>query len=226
MLDGLGPGEFCARHGWSPAKYRKVAQRARARLRELMAAGNRLSRHAPAVGTADRDPACDRKRNNTHRRVPRGRRGSVAHTSHPATPVRATAAGGRRPPPAGLRPLARGPFAGATDGRAEGQALTPTCCFLPRSTCAGVGWEGAASRWAADRGRARLLPAAGVVLRWPRAERHLWVAVCIGGVGCTCGLLAALLQSHVAGSLPSRVSASPRVAYGACTAGRPRASGA
>ena len=39
QLDGLlGPGEFCARHGWSPAKYRKVAQRARARLRELMAA--------------------------------------------------------------------------------------------------------------------------------------------------------------------------------------------
>jgi DNA-directed RNA polymerase specialized sigma24 family protein len=37
QLDGLGPGEFCARHEWSAAKYRKVAQRARARLRELMA---------------------------------------------------------------------------------------------------------------------------------------------------------------------------------------------
>lgn len=33
-----GPGEFCGRHGWSAAKYRKVAQRARARLTELMAA--------------------------------------------------------------------------------------------------------------------------------------------------------------------------------------------
>ena len=32
------PQAFCGRHGWSPAKYRKVAQRARARLRELMAA--------------------------------------------------------------------------------------------------------------------------------------------------------------------------------------------
>jgi len=31
-------GEFCSLHGWSPAKYRKVAQRARARLRELLAA--------------------------------------------------------------------------------------------------------------------------------------------------------------------------------------------
>ena len=33
----MGPAEFCARHGWTPAKYRKVAQRARARLREHMA---------------------------------------------------------------------------------------------------------------------------------------------------------------------------------------------
>jgi DNA-directed RNA polymerase specialized sigma24 family protein len=30
-----GCEEFCARHGWSPEKYRKVIQRARARLREL-----------------------------------------------------------------------------------------------------------------------------------------------------------------------------------------------
>jgi len=29
------PGEFCARHGWSVEKYRKTAQRARARLRHL-----------------------------------------------------------------------------------------------------------------------------------------------------------------------------------------------
>jgi DNA-directed RNA polymerase specialized sigma24 family protein len=29
--------EFCRRHGWSAEKYRKVAQRARARLRQLMA---------------------------------------------------------------------------------------------------------------------------------------------------------------------------------------------
>ena len=56
-----------------------------------MAARNRLSRRAPAVGTEDRDSACARKR-NTHRRVPRGRRGSVARTSL------------RRPPSARPRP--------------------------------------------------------------------------------------------------------------------------
>jgi DNA-directed RNA polymerase specialized sigma24 family protein len=33
-----GCREFCARHGWSEEKYRKVTQRARARLRELAAA--------------------------------------------------------------------------------------------------------------------------------------------------------------------------------------------
>ena len=38
QLESMGPAEFCERHGWSQAKYRKVAQRARARLRELMAA--------------------------------------------------------------------------------------------------------------------------------------------------------------------------------------------
>jgi RNA polymerase sigma factor (sigma-70 family) len=32
----MGPSEFCARYGWSAEKYRKVAQRARARLRQLM----------------------------------------------------------------------------------------------------------------------------------------------------------------------------------------------
>ena len=31
-------GDFCSQHGWSAAKYRKVAQRARVRLRELLAA--------------------------------------------------------------------------------------------------------------------------------------------------------------------------------------------
>ena len=37
QLTGLvGPAEFCRRHGWSAAKYRKVAQRARGRLRTLL----------------------------------------------------------------------------------------------------------------------------------------------------------------------------------------------
>jgi DNA-directed RNA polymerase specialized sigma24 family protein len=33
----MGCGEFCERYGWTAEKYRKVAQRARARLRRLMA---------------------------------------------------------------------------------------------------------------------------------------------------------------------------------------------
>jgi DNA-directed RNA polymerase specialized sigma24 family protein len=37
QLADLGRAEFCARFGWSAEKYRKVAQRARARLRSLMA---------------------------------------------------------------------------------------------------------------------------------------------------------------------------------------------
>lgn len=32
LTDGSDPGEFCRAHGWSTEKYRKVAQRARARL--------------------------------------------------------------------------------------------------------------------------------------------------------------------------------------------------
>lgn len=33
----MGRAEFCRRYGWSPEKYRKVAQRARTRLRQLLA---------------------------------------------------------------------------------------------------------------------------------------------------------------------------------------------
>jgi DNA-directed RNA polymerase specialized sigma24 family protein len=39
---GAGCGEFCRTHGWSAEKYRKVAQRARARLTQLLA-GESLS---------------------------------------------------------------------------------------------------------------------------------------------------------------------------------------
>jgi len=35
-LHGERPGEFCARHNWSAAKYRKTLQRARTRLRLLL----------------------------------------------------------------------------------------------------------------------------------------------------------------------------------------------
>jgi DNA-directed RNA polymerase specialized sigma24 family protein len=50
----MGRGEFCRRYGWSTEKYRKVAQRARARLRRLMA--EEPTSHPPAeVGKGDRD---------------------------------------------------------------------------------------------------------------------------------------------------------------------------
>ena len=56
--------QFCGRFGWSKEKYRKVSQRARARLRELLAARKSESekifaRRCPvwdrAVGEGDRD---------------------------------------------------------------------------------------------------------------------------------------------------------------------------
>jgi DNA-directed RNA polymerase specialized sigma24 family protein len=37
LSNGAGCGEFCRAHSWSAEKYRKVAQRARARLRQLLA---------------------------------------------------------------------------------------------------------------------------------------------------------------------------------------------
>jgi hypothetical protein len=37
QLDQVGRADFCRRYSWSPEKYRKVAQRARTRLRRLMA---------------------------------------------------------------------------------------------------------------------------------------------------------------------------------------------
>ena len=38
IFQQLGCAEFCARRGWTPEKYRKVAQRARSSLRELTGA--------------------------------------------------------------------------------------------------------------------------------------------------------------------------------------------
>jgi DNA-directed RNA polymerase specialized sigma24 family protein len=57
---GIECAEFCDRHGWSREKYRKVSQRARARLRELLQEceetfPRRMSRSERTVGEADRD---------------------------------------------------------------------------------------------------------------------------------------------------------------------------
>jgi DNA-directed RNA polymerase specialized sigma24 family protein len=58
--EGAGCVEFCERHGWSKEKYRKVSQRARARLRELLEGceetfPRRVSRLGAAVGEGDRE---------------------------------------------------------------------------------------------------------------------------------------------------------------------------
>jgi hypothetical protein len=47
------PAEFCAEHGWSPEKYRKVGQRARSRLAELLAADSAVPVAGVATPTAD-----------------------------------------------------------------------------------------------------------------------------------------------------------------------------
>jgi hypothetical protein len=44
---GMDCAEFCSRFGWSKEKYRKVAQRARARLRELLASEEGAIRRPP-----------------------------------------------------------------------------------------------------------------------------------------------------------------------------------
>lgn len=55
----MGCAEFCARFGWSPEKYRKVAQRARARLRALSdtADGIRLGAAEGADDRTVREPS-------------------------------------------------------------------------------------------------------------------------------------------------------------------------
>ena len=57
---GIECAEFCERHGWSKEKYRKVSQRARARLRDLLETceetfPRRVSRLGAAVGEGDRE---------------------------------------------------------------------------------------------------------------------------------------------------------------------------
>ena len=53
---GMGCEEFCRLHSWSPEKYRKVAQRARARLKQLMEQDEAVP---PAPGASDQQPGTD-----------------------------------------------------------------------------------------------------------------------------------------------------------------------
>jgi DNA-directed RNA polymerase specialized sigma24 family protein len=82
---GMGRAEFCRRFGWSHEKYRKVAQRARARLRGLVDAD-------PRVGA------------NPHRPIDSDPRGGV----NPHRPIDSDHRGGVNPNPRTHVPPARG----------------------------------------------------------------------------------------------------------------------
>lgn len=56
QVASIGRMEFCRRYGWSDEKYRKVAQRARARLRLMVAADERCPTFPAGVGMESRDP--------------------------------------------------------------------------------------------------------------------------------------------------------------------------
>ena len=78
---GMDCAEFCRRFGWSKEKYRKVAQRARARLRELLASeegrgqGARAGESRPAGPASRGSSGGERRRNFCAPRCPvRGRR--------------------------------------------------------------------------------------------------------------------------------------------------------
>jgi hypothetical protein len=58
-LSGEGCRAFCSRSGWSPEKYRKVAQRARARLRRLMVAAESGVPGERGVSEKESGPAYD-----------------------------------------------------------------------------------------------------------------------------------------------------------------------
>ncbi len=52
--------QFCERFGWSKEKYRKVAQRARARLRELLAIEETAREGSSIQRPAERIQSCPR----------------------------------------------------------------------------------------------------------------------------------------------------------------------
>jgi hypothetical protein len=58
QIGQMGRAEFCRRYGWSPEKYRKVAQRARARLRRLMDLEDLVEEPSvpPPARESERDP--------------------------------------------------------------------------------------------------------------------------------------------------------------------------
>jgi hypothetical protein len=61
----IGRSEFCNRHGWSHEKYRKVAQRARARLSQLMHDGDAVVPFSARMSEEEIGTAYDRTNTNS-----------------------------------------------------------------------------------------------------------------------------------------------------------------
>jgi DNA-directed RNA polymerase specialized sigma24 family protein len=103
----MGASEFCRLHRWTPEKYRKVAQRARARLKRLMALDELgVPPVAPPSEGGDRDLPMNISP-PTHRRVPWDAGGRLNGRQHGAPHPRAS---GRDPESSPLRlPAARVP---------------------------------------------------------------------------------------------------------------------
>ena len=99
----MGRAEFCRRYGWTPEKYRKVAQRARTRLGSCSRTRTVMSRFRESVGTDNRDrpmilpPLIGRAPGTP----------AVGYTDgSTAILIRAQAAGNRMAPRSGFRPPA------------------------------------------------------------------------------------------------------------------------
>ncbi len=73
-------GEFCRIHGWTAEKYRKVAQRGRARLRRLMALDDGVVPAAERMSDQTAGTSCE-PTPPTHRTTPPGRRQSGERTT-------------------------------------------------------------------------------------------------------------------------------------------------
>jgi hypothetical protein len=70
QIAGGGCAAFCGSHGWSAEKYRKVAQRARARLRELIDSDSTAVPPSARAADQQRGTTYEIPRSPTHRSVP------------------------------------------------------------------------------------------------------------------------------------------------------------
>ena len=120
----MGAGEFCARHGWSVEKYRKVAQRARGKLRVLVEEYERGERCRRLE--ADLLAMCAGVAEDRGARAGAGARGELPDVRADGRRARPRGALGRgaAPDPGARRPRERGlavKLAGVVDGGCGGR---------------------------------------------------------------------------------------------------------